>query len=77
MAVPSTTSITPNPHKFVINDAALTATAPPILWPTRMTGLFFVVAFTIAATSLEIKKKKNNMIFDFIFVIIKKLYLLC
>ena len=53
IAVPSTTSITPNPHKFEINGAALTATAPPILWPTRITGLFSVVAFTIAATSLR------------------------
>ena len=31
IAVPSTTSITPNPYKFEINGAALTATAPPIL----------------------------------------------
>lgn len=31
IAVPSTTSITPKPHKFGISGAALTATAPPML----------------------------------------------
>lgn len=61
IAVPSTTSITPNPHKFDINDAALTATAPPILWPTRITGSFSVVAFTIAATSLVDRKTNQNV----------------
>lgn len=31
IAVPSTTSMTPNPNKFGISGAALTAIAPPIL----------------------------------------------
>lgn len=53
IAVPSTTSITPNPYKFGINGAAFTATAPPILWPTRIIGAPSAIASIIAATSLD------------------------
>lgn len=53
IAVPSTTSITPSPYRFGISGAALTATAPPILWPTRIIGASCAIASIIAATSLD------------------------
>lgn len=60
IAVPSTTSITPNPYKFGINGAAFTATAPPMLWPTRTIGVSCATASIIAATSLS--KKINSLL---------------
>lgn len=60
IAVPSTTSITPNPYKFGINGAAFTATAPPMLWPTRTIGVSLATASIIAATSLD--KKISNLL---------------
>lgn len=66
MAVPSTTSMTVNPATFWSNGAAWTATAPPILWPTKIMESSGAALSITLATSLSIREleKKRNLRLD-------------